>query len=141
MIRQALQLDRAKRNLHSLSVKSFLHLSDTYLYRSICNGTRTDRLHPNESGNVCSTAFLTRTPLTFWRWLCWCLIFLVSVINHIHGIGRTWRGEDVPKCLQDDQVYHCQKSNQILLLDINIVVVCLLHYISVKRTTVDFVVH
>ena len=26
------------------------------------------------------------------------------------------------------------------LLDINIVVVCLLHYISVKRTTVDFVV-
>ena len=27
------------------------------------------------------------------------------------------------------------------VLDINIVVVCLLHYISVKRTTVEFVVH
>ena len=33
----------------------------------------------------------------------------------------------------------CQKE-QSKMLDINIVVVCLLHYISVKCTTVEFVV-
>lgn len=114
MVRQELQLDKAKRNLLSVSIKSFSHFaSDTYLYCSICNSTRTDRLHPDESSNVGLAAFLAWTPLTFWRSLHWCLIFLVGVINHILGISWTWGGEDVLKCLQDDQIYHWQKSNQI----------------------------